>query len=79
MERLQKIISRAGAASRREAERMILAGRVQLNGLVVTELGVQAEAGHHKHGSEQINGQVAVRVRICSVTGAEGVQQGFFE
>ena len=42
MERLQKIISRAGAASRREAERMILAGRVQLNGLVVTELVVQA-------------------------------------
>lgn len=45
MERLQKIISRAGAASRREAEKMILAGRVQLNGQVVTELGTQAEPG----------------------------------
>lgn len=45
MERLQKIISQAGAASRREAERLILAGRVTLNGQVVTELGVQAEAG----------------------------------
>ncbi|MDD3115538.1 MAG: S4 domain-containing protein, partial [Anaerovibrio sp.] len=31
MERLQKIISRSGAASRREAERLILAGRVTLN------------------------------------------------
>jgi len=44
MERIQKLISRAGAASRREAERMILAGRVTLNGVVVTELGVQADA-----------------------------------
>lgn len=43
MERLQKIISRVGAASRREAERLILAGRVTLNGAVVTELGVQAD------------------------------------
>ena len=43
MERIQKLISRAGAASRREAERMIQAGRVTLNGNVVTELGVQAE------------------------------------
>ncbi|WP_366078370.1 pseudouridine synthase [uncultured Anaerovibrio sp.] len=42
MERIQKLISHAGAASRREAERMILAGRVSINGQVVTELGVQA-------------------------------------
>lgn len=44
MERLQKIISKAGAASRREAERLILAGRVTLNGRVVSELGTQADA-----------------------------------
>lgn len=44
MERLQKIISRAGAASRREAERLILAGRVSVNGRLVTELGTQADA-----------------------------------
>lgn len=44
MERLQKIISRAGAASRREAERLILAGRVKVNGILVTELGTQADA-----------------------------------
>ncbi len=55
MERLQKIISRAGAASRREAERMILSGRVQLNGQVVTELGVQAEFGRDEIA---IDGQV---------------------
>ena len=43
MERLQKLISQAGAASRREAERMILAGRVAVDGVTITELGVQAD------------------------------------
>lgn len=43
-ERLQKIIARAGLASRREAEEMILSGRVRLNGQVVTELGTKADA-----------------------------------
>ena len=38
-ERLQKIISRAGVASRRAAEQMILDGRVAVNGKKVTELG----------------------------------------
>src|SRR5512142_2671674 len=43
-ERLQKIIAHAGFASRREAEAMITAGRVTVNGRVVTELGTKAEA-----------------------------------
>jgi len=38
-ERLQKVIARAGIASRREAEKMILDGRVVVNGRLVTELG----------------------------------------
>ena len=38
-ERLQKVMARAGVASRRESERMIQAGRVQVNGQVVKELG----------------------------------------
>lgn len=42
-ERLQKIIAKAGLASRREAEEMILAGRIRLNGKVVTELGTKAD------------------------------------
>jgi 23S rRNA pseudouridine2605 synthase len=44
-ERLQKIISQAGVASRRQAEKMILEGRVVVNGSVVTELGTKAELG----------------------------------
>ena len=44
-ERLQKILSRAGAASRRRAEQMILEGRVSVNGSVVTEMGSKADLG----------------------------------
>jgi 23S rRNA pseudouridine2605 synthase len=43
MERLQKILSRAGLTSRREAERWILDGRVSVNGAVVRKLGSQAD------------------------------------
>ena len=40
--RLQKILARAGVASRRAAEELILAGRVSVGGQVVTALGTQA-------------------------------------
>lgn len=41
MERLQKVMAYAGLASRREAEKMILAGRVKVNGKVVQTQGVK--------------------------------------
>jgi 23S rRNA pseudouridine2605 synthase len=43
LERLQKIISRAGIASRRHAEALIRSGQVTVNGMVVTELGAKAD------------------------------------
>ena len=43
-ERLQKIIARAGIASRRHAELLILSGQVKVNGRVVRELGTKADA-----------------------------------
>jgi 23S rRNA pseudouridine2605 synthase len=43
MERLQKIIASAGIASRRKAEEMISAGRVAVNGKIVTQLGAKAD------------------------------------
>lgn len=42
-ERLQKILSQAGIASRRKAEQMILEGRVTVNGAVITQLGSKAD------------------------------------
>ncbi len=42
-ERLQKVIARAGIASRREAERLIREGRVSVNRSTVTELGTKVD------------------------------------
>lgn len=47
-ERLQKVISQAGIASRRESEELIKAGRVKVNGVVVTELGTKVEPTRDK-------------------------------
>jgi 23S rRNA pseudouridine2605 synthase len=44
LERLQKIISRAGITSRRHAEQLITSGQVRVNGQVVKELGSKADS-----------------------------------
>lgn len=41
MERLQKVIANSGYTSRRKAEELITAGKVKVNGEVVTELGTK--------------------------------------
>lgn len=41
MERLQKVIANSGVCSRRKAEDLILAGKVKVDGKVVTELGLK--------------------------------------
>src|SRR5262245_59596095 len=43
VERLQKILSRAGVTSRRAAEKLILAGRVKVNGETISRLGTTAD------------------------------------
>ncbi|MBE8954968.1 MAG: rRNA pseudouridine synthase [Quinella sp. 2Q5] len=47
MERLQKLIARAGICSRRRAEELITSGRVAVDGQIVTELGAKADV-HQK-------------------------------
>lgn len=47
-ERLQKVLARAGVASRRHAEELIAAGRVRVNGRVVTDMGVRVDARRDK-------------------------------
>jgi len=59
-ERLQKILSQAGIASRRHAEEMIVAGRVMVNGQIVTRLGAKADPARDH-----------IRVDGKLVTGAE--------
>ena len=43
MERLQKVIANSGYCSRRKAEELISSGKVRVNGLVVSELGVKVD------------------------------------
>lgn len=47
-ERLQKILAQAGIASRRAAEEYIRAGRVAVDGTVVTEMGLQLDPSRHR-------------------------------
>ena len=56
-ERLQKLISQAGVASRRAAEDLIKGGEVTVNGEIVTELGTKAdpEKDHIKVRGKLIN------------------------
>src|SRR5258708_10704914 len=42
-DRLQKILSQAGIASRRQAEKIMTEGRVTVNGTIVMELGTKAD------------------------------------
>ena len=48
MERLQKVIANSGYCSRRKAEELISAGKVRVNGLVISELGYKVD------GNDQI-------------------------
>jgi 23S rRNA pseudouridine2605 synthase len=54
-ERLQKILSRAGVASRRKAEQLIQDGHVSVNGETVVELGSKADLATDKI---KVDGQV---------------------
>ncbi|MFI5304771.1 MAG: pseudouridine synthase [Nitrospiria bacterium] len=64
LERLQKIISTAGIASRRKAEEYITEGLVTVNGKVVTELGSKADPDrdHIKVNGKLINPQ---QTKVC--------------
>jgi 23S rRNA pseudouridine2605 synthase len=48
MVRLQKFLAEAGVASRRASERVILEGRVTVNGHTVQELGAKVDPDHDK-------------------------------
>ncbi|EGS32758.1 MULTISPECIES: pseudouridine synthase [Megasphaera] len=43
MERLQKVMSNYGVASRRASEKLILEGRVRVNGIIIREVGLKVD------------------------------------
>jgi 23S rRNA pseudouridine2605 synthase len=66
-ERLQKLISQAGIASRRASEQLILDGLVSVNGEIVTELGTKADPAvdHIKVRGKLINKLLDKRDKTC--------------
>jgi 23S rRNA pseudouridine2605 synthase len=56
-ERLQKVLARAGIASRRAAEQLIADGRVRVNGRIIREMGVKVDAHRDK---VEVNGRRVV-------------------
>lgn len=58
--RLQKYVSQAGVASRRQAERLMRQGRIHVNGHPATEMGVRVEPGRD---IVTLDGRVVERAR----------------
>src|SRR5436309_12139498 len=61
--RLQKLLSQAGISSRRKAEELIQAGRVRVNGRVVTELGTRA---HPQRDRVSVDGKPLPSTRVLT-------------
>jgi len=68
LERLQKILAKAGISSRRKAEELILGGRVQINGKVVMELGTKAdiERDHVRVDGKLLQGPERIRYFVLN-------------
>jgi len=71
--RLQKILSQAGIASRRAAERLIADGRVTVNGKTVLEMGVKADPGIDDVRVDGRRVKTAVRQRYILLNKPAGV------
>lgn len=67
-QRLQKILAAAGVASRRKAEELIAAGRVQVNGQVVAEMGAKADPArdHIRVDGKLLHGQERPRYFVLN-------------
>lgn len=61
-ERLQKILARAGVASRRKAEEIVASGRVRVDGRVVSELGTKADP---KRSTIELDGRKLEPEQLC--------------
>src|SRR5579859_800622 len=68
LERLQKILAKAGISSRRKAEELILGGQVQINGQVVMELGTKADPArdHIRVNGKLLQGPERIRYFVLN-------------
>ena len=62
--RLQRFLSQAGVAARRKAEELITAGRVRVNGVVVSQLGSKVDPATDQ---VQVDGQPVEREELFYV------------
>jgi 23S rRNA pseudouridine2605 synthase len=63
--RLNRYIANAGVCSRREADELIEAGEIKVNGVVITEMGYRIQAGDSvKHGNKVLSPEKLVYVLI---------------
>jgi len=61
MERLQRVLASSGITSRRKAEELIVAGRVRVDGQIVTQLGTQVDPERQKI---EVDGKLIPRARL---------------
>src|SRR3954467_2282968 len=71
-QRLQKILSAAGVASRRLSESLIAQGRVSVNGQVVTTLGTKADPARDDTRVDGRRVQIAQRRRYIRLNKPRG-------
>ncbi len=57
-QRLQKVLAAAGAGSRRQCEELILAGRVEIDRQVVTELGTRVDLAEQEYETLKAHGKM---------------------
>jgi 23S rRNA pseudouridine2605 synthase len=72
VERLQKILSQAGVASRRASEQLMLEGRVTVNGDTIRELGTKADASKDDIRVDGRRLKIAVRHRYLLLNKPKG-------
>jgi len=72
VDRLQKILSQAGVASRRASEQLMVDGRVTVNGVTVRELGAKADASRDEIRVDGRRVKVAERHRYILLNKPRG-------
>ena len=75
--RLNKFLSNAGLCSRREADQLIAMGLVQINGKVVTEMGIRVQRGDQvRYDDQKVNSSPPIYLLLNKPKGFVATTQG---